>query len=87
MSKSFYLTKRKDVWYVRFVNPITFDLSVAKSTGTKDKDEAERISMRWFVNGNIPNDIRNTDNIKIFKFIPLNKALKTLNLNVKMLKK
>lgn len=80
MSKSFYLTKRKDIWYVRFVNPITFDLSVAKSTGTKDKDEAERISMRWFINGNIPNDIRNTDNTKNLQVYSIKQSIKNIEL-------
>jgi integrase len=64
MSKTFYLSQRNEIWYVRFFNPLSNSLTTAKSTGTKDKTKAEQIAMTWFVTGNIPKDIRSCKNTK-----------------------
>lgn len=55
MPKKFYLTKRNNIWYVRFYNPFTKSMTSAKSTRTTDRNEAELISMKWLVNNKIPN--------------------------------
>lgn len=53
MSKEYYLNRRNNIWYVRFVNPYTKKLTTAKSTGMESRKEAERKAMEWLVAGNI----------------------------------
>ena len=50
--QSFYLSKNQDGYYrVRFSDPNTGKLTVAKSTHTKNKNEATIIACRWLENG------------------------------------
>ena len=50
--QSFYLSKNQDGYYrVRFSDPNTGKLTVAKSIHTKNKNEATIIACRWLENG------------------------------------
>ena len=72
--QSFYLSKNQDGYYrVRFSDPNTGKLTVAKSTHTKNKNEATIIACRWLENG-IPQS-------KSCDRVINNKNNNTLNLN------
>ncbi len=81
MAKPYHLLKMKSgIFYARLLLP-NGTYSTNKSTGSRNRDEAERIAMEWIVTKSIPSRInakepKNTDSDKI----SLLYALKTLDL-------
>ena len=53
--RSFYLYKRTglDYYYVQFINPLTKKPMATRSTGMKNREEAERKALEWLYSGNL----------------------------------
>jgi len=51
MARPFYLYQRKEIWYVKFRNPINNKLLSGKSTGTDSRKAADKIARKWLYDG------------------------------------
>ncbi len=49
--RRFYLYKRNEIFYCQLINPMTRSILPAKSTGKKNRDDAELVAMTWLING------------------------------------
>lgn len=60
--------KSNGYYYVQFLLS-DGSRSQNKSTGTKDRREAEKIAMEWYVNGNIPTRINSKEEKSKFQTV------------------
>lgn len=80
MAKPYYLYKKSSGYYYAEILLSDGSYSVRKSTGTRDKKEAEKIVMSWVVNGNIPQRINGkTDDVTSVDKISLMNALNVVD--------